>query len=71
MDTKPFRRNRFFAGRLLTAEDYEAEQAYHIGKRRLLNRCMYGCRIVSGLEINLSSEEIVIQEGLALEHGAG
>ncbi len=67
MDTKPFRRNRFFAGRLLTAEDYEAEQAYHIGKRRLLNRCMYGCRIVSGLEINLSSDEIVIQEGLALD----
>jgi hypothetical protein len=42
-----FERPRYFAGKLLTAEDFELEQRYHIAKRWLLNRELHGAGTVS------------------------
>ena len=62
-----FSRNHYFNGKLLTAKDFQAEQDYHIGKRRLLNRCLYGSRIVCGLTVVIDGRFVVIDRGIALD----
>ncbi len=42
MDLQPPTRNNYFIGELLDADDFTAEQEYHVGKRRLLNRTAVG-----------------------------
>jgi hypothetical protein len=64
------KRVNYFAGQLLTEKDFQAEQIYIAGKRRLLNRYLHGWGIVSGLKVSLSDNEIEIEPGLALDcHG--
>lgn len=48
------RRVNYFAGRLLSADDFRAEQEYHREKSRLHNRRLHGCGVVSGLTVSLS-----------------
>jgi len=43
------RRVNYFAGRLLTAEDFRAEQEYHREKSRRHNRRLHGSGVASGL----------------------
>ena len=62
-----FVRNRYFYGKLLIADDLETEQQYHIGKRRLLNRCLWGCRVTCGLGVSATHERVTIAAGLALD----
>jgi hypothetical protein len=62
-----FERPRYFAGKLLTAEDLELEQRYHIEKRRLLNRAIQGAGIVSGLDVSLGDGSVTVAPGLALD----
>jgi hypothetical protein len=62
-----FERPRYFAGRLLTAEDLELEQRYHIEKRRLLNRELRGPGIVSGLEVSPGEGFVTVVPGFALD----
>ena len=62
-----FERPRYFAGKLLTAEDLELEQRYHIEKRWLLNRTLQGAGIVSGLDVSLGSGSVTVAPGLALD----
>lgn len=64
-------RLRYYKGQLLTKEDFEAQQAYHIEKlSQFLRRFPFG--IVSGLEIETVMEGnnvqgLRIQEGLAVD----
>ena len=62
-----FSRNHYFNGKMLTAEDFQAEQDYNIGKRRLLNRCLYGSRIVCGLTVKINGRYIFVDGGLAID----
>lgn len=62
-----FSRNHYFNGKMLTAEDFQAEQDYHIGKRRLLNRCLRGSRIVCGLTVEIDGRFTFVDRGLALD----
>jgi hypothetical protein len=66
-----FERPRYFAGKLVTAEDFEQEQRYHIEKRRLLNRKLHGPGVVSGLEVaGGCGGTVTVEPGFALDsHG--
>jgi hypothetical protein len=66
-----FERPRYFVGKLVTAEDFELEQRYHIEKRRLLNRMLQGAGVVSGLGV-VEGEQgtVTVAPGFALDpHG--
>lgn len=64
----PFSRNRYFYGKLLTAEDFEQEQRYSNDKRRMINRFVFGAGIVAGLEvIRVDDYNISLEMGLALD----
>jgi hypothetical protein len=63
-----FERPHYFPGKLLTAEDFELEQRYHIEKRRLLNRMLHGVGIVSGLAVSGGAGgTVTIDPGFALD----
>lgn len=65
----PFTRNRYFYGKLLTAEDFEQEQRYVNDKRRLINRWLFGAGVVAGLEvIRVDDYTISVEMGLALDY---
>lgn len=65
----PFIRNRYFKGKLLTAEDFLQEQQYMNDKRRLINRWMLGAGIAAGLEvIQVDDYSISLEMGLALDY---
>jgi hypothetical protein len=66
-----FERPRYFAGKLVTAEDFELEQHYHIEKRRLLNRILQGAGIVTGLEVAEGEQgTVTVAPGFAFDpHG--
>jgi hypothetical protein len=68
-DYNEFRRLRYFHGMLLDDKDFQAEQQYHAGKRRLLNRMLYGSGVVCGLEIKGKKDArwIEITSGFALD----
>lgn len=64
----PFERNRYFYGKLLTVRDFETEQKYFNDKRRLLNRTVLGCGVVSGLQVTaIDDKTIYIEPGIALD----
>jgi hypothetical protein len=48
----PLKRVRYFAGQLLTAADFEAEQRYFLERHRRHNRLLHGWGVVSGLEVS-------------------
>ena len=68
-DYNEFRRLRYFHGMLLDDKDFQAEQLYHSGKRRFLNRMLHGSGVVCGLELRGKKEErwIEITSGFALD----
>jgi len=45
-------RNRFFRGKQMKAEEFQAEQAYFIRRRRLVNRGVLGWGVVYGLALD-------------------
>lgn len=49
-------RNRYYRRKMMTAEDFRAEQDYMIGRRRLINRSMYGWGVVEGLSVELEHD---------------
>lgn len=64
----PFERNRYYAGKLLTSADFEAEQLYMNNKRRFLNRIMFGSGIVCGLGVvNLDDLSVLLESGVAID----
>ncbi|MBQ9382935.1 MAG: hypothetical protein IJT87_01740 [Ruminiclostridium sp.] len=64
----PFERNKYFYGKLLSVEDFNAEQKYTNDKRRLLNRLIHGMGVVCGLNVvRVDEETISVESGLALD----
>jgi hypothetical protein len=65
-------RNRFHAGKALTADDLEHEQSYHRTKHRRHNRLLHGVGIVSGLGVGLEPSStgddavVVVSPGVAI-----
>ncbi|HYO92363.1 MAG TPA: DUF2793 domain-containing protein, partial [Pyrinomonadaceae bacterium] len=64
-----FDRNRYFAGKLMTARDFNQEQSYLNGKRWLINRLLFGSGIACGLEVTGSSlpREVTLKPGVAID----
>lgn len=69
MPIDPFQRPRYAAGQLLAAADFQADQDYHVGKRRLLNRCLHGGGVVAGLQVAIdpSGTALTVAPGFALD----
>ncbi|MBD5128359.1 MAG: hypothetical protein HDT43_00310 [Ruminococcaceae bacterium] len=66
---KALERNRFFYGKLLTAEDFIAEQNYFNTKIRLLNSLLFGSGVITGLNVIKTDERsVAIDSGIALDH---
>lgn len=49
-DLQLFQRNNYFYGKLMTVRDFEDEQKYMNGKRRLLNKTLHGTGVVCGFD---------------------
>jgi hypothetical protein len=63
------KRVNYFAGQLLTAADFQAEQRYFLERLRLHNMNCHGVGIVSGLEVSTSegpARSIIVSPGTAL-----
>ena len=43
--------NRYFTGKHMTAEDFEADQHYFLSRHRLHNALLHGWGVVWGLEV--------------------
>ncbi|MFL6450735.1 MAG: hypothetical protein ACJ746_24080, partial [Bryobacteraceae bacterium] len=52
---------------MLTVHDFEAEQDYQLGKRRLFNRNVYVSGIVAGLDVALENGTVLVSPGFALD----
>jgi len=65
------KRVSYFAGQVLAASDFQAEQQYLIGRRWLHNRLLHGFGIADGLSVTIandaSSTSVVVGPGLALD----
>jgi hypothetical protein len=68
-DYNEYQRLRYFHGMLLDDKDFQAEQAYHIRKRRFLNRMLHGWGVVCGLELRgkKGDRSIDVTSGMALD----
>ncbi len=66
-DKTAFGRVNYFTGQLLSPADFIAEQKYFVGKARLRNRCLVGCRIACGLEVRISGRTLRVEAGLAID----
>lgn len=60
-------RNRFCAGKILTAEDLQLEQEYFREKLKRHNRNLHGFGVVFGLEVSKSAGAVFISPGLAID----
>lgn len=67
--TSPPKRPNYFAGQVLTADDFRAEQEYHRKKRQLLNRMLHGYGVVCGLRVVPARHpaRVIVEPGLALD----
>lgn len=64
----PFERNRYFYGKLLSVDDFDAEQRYMNDKRRMLNRFLHGIGVVCGLQVvEIDDVTVSLEMGLALD----
>ena len=64
----PFERNRYYAGKMLTSADFQAEQTYFNNKRRFANSLLYGSGIICGLGVfSLDDLSVLIESGVAID----
>ncbi len=69
----PFSRPRYMYGQLLGAEDFTAEQRYHLLRARLRNALLHGSGVVCGLDVSSVStadppvNELRCTPGLAID----
>ncbi|MGD2205984.1 MAG: hypothetical protein PVH17_04315, partial [Anaerolineae bacterium] len=70
---RPFERNRYFDGKLLTTRDFQDEQDYLRGKDKLHNSLLHGYGTVCGLKVAehpiraCQHRYVVLEPGLALD----
>lgn len=60
-------RPRYFAGRLLTTQDFEREQEYHRQSRRRLALLTLGPGVVHGLKVRAGAKQVVVEPGIAID----
>lgn len=60
-------RVNYYAGQILSAEDFTVEQEYHRDFRRRHNRCLHGWGVACGLDVSVKHPDITISSGLALD----
>ena len=64
----PFERNRYYAGKMLTSADFQAEQTYFNNKRRFVNNLMFGVGVVCGLGVfSLDDLSLLVESGVAID----
>jgi hypothetical protein len=67
------KRNRFFKGKRMRAEEFRIEQAYGVARRRLINRSVLGWGVVRGFSLEQDPNTLVpfmVGSGFALDrHG--
>lgn len=64
----PFERNRYFYGKFLSVDDFQAEQRYMNDKRRILNRFLYGVGVVCGMQVvEVDDYTFSLEAGMALD----
>jgi len=69
MPLKQFERNNYFYGKLMTADDFQAEQEYFLNKRRLINRLVHGVGVLCGLKVMKQKESLIkITAGVAIDY---
>jgi hypothetical protein len=61
------KRINFFDGRLLTASDFRAEQAYLLGELRRLTRATLGRGVIDGLQVTGDGQGVVVAPGVAVD----
>ena len=62
------KRNRFFRGKRMKADDFLIEQLYSIERRRIINRSVIGSGVVNGFEMHAGDSDV--GPGFAIdEHG--
>jgi hypothetical protein len=61
------KRNRFFSGRNLSAEDLQLEQQYFRDRLKRHNLALHGFGVVQGLEVTRKAGKIRLSAGLALD----
>lgn len=66
-NSTPLSRPRYFAGRLLTVDDFNQEQTYVIERFKRHNRRLHGFGVVSGLRVTTAASKIKISAGMALD----
>ena len=59
-------RNRYYPSKLMTARDFTLEQGYGIGRRRLINRALFGWGVVGGLLVKPGPNVRLLEIGLGL-----
>ena len=72
-EPQPPKRNHYFAGKFLGAQDLQDEQAYLIDKDRRHARCLHSYGVVCGLRVRPSDpprpRRVIVERGLALDPG--
>ena len=67
----PLKRVNYFAGQLPSADDFRAEQDYHLAKHRRHNRLCHGSGVVQGLQVSVANDTpgptINVEPGFALD----
>jgi len=67
----PLKRVNYFAGQLLAADDFRAEQDYFLEKHRRHNLLCHGSGVVQGLEVSATSENgdwsVMVSPGFAID----
>jgi hypothetical protein len=61
------KRVHYFAGQLLTAADFAAEQEYFLERLRRHNRCCHGWGVVCGLDLGVNGAQVTVAPGMALD----
>jgi len=65
------KRNNYFAGKMLTEQDFRQEQSYHQSKAVQHNRYLHGFGVVCGLSVVPSEKGkpgyVIVEPGLALD----
>lgn len=66
-DLRPLVRVNYFAGALLSADDFRAEQDYFCTRLNRHNRSLHGSGIVTGLGVTEAGGSVQVAPGLALD----